>query len=145
MGTNLEDLPRIFRTFSLYWHTFHHMYIAFLCQIFFHWGRVTHICVGKLTIIGSDNGLSSEQHQAIICTNGGVLLIGPLGINFSEILIVIQTFSLKKLRLKLSSAKCCSFRLSLNELMLCCKQYCVKMKPVIMRFSCSEMMDQGLQ
>ena len=23
-----------------------------------HWGRVTHICVSKLTIIGSDNGLS---------------------------------------------------------------------------------------
>ena len=23
-----------------------------------HWGRVTHICVNKLTIIGSDNGLS---------------------------------------------------------------------------------------
>ena len=22
-----------------------------------HWGRVTHICIGKLTIIGSDNGL----------------------------------------------------------------------------------------
>ena len=25
---------------------------------FIHWGRVTHICVSKLTIIGSDNGLS---------------------------------------------------------------------------------------
>ena len=23
-----------------------------------HWGRVTHICVGKLTIIGSDNGVA---------------------------------------------------------------------------------------
>ena len=31
-----------------------------------HWGRVTHICVGKLAIIGSDNGLSPERHQAII-------------------------------------------------------------------------------
>ena len=31
-----------------------------------HWGRVTHICVGKLTIIGSDNGLSPERRQAII-------------------------------------------------------------------------------
>ena len=32
------------------------------------WGRVTHICVGKLTIIGSDNGLSPGWRLAIICT-----------------------------------------------------------------------------
>ena len=31
-----------------------------------HWGRVTHICVSKLTIIGSDNGLSPGRCQAII-------------------------------------------------------------------------------
>ena len=83
-----------------------------------HWGRVTHICVGKLTIVGSDNGLSPERRQAIIWTNAGILLIGPLGTNFSEILIEIQTFSLKKIRLKMSSAKCCSFRLGLNVLRL---------------------------
>ena len=81
-----------------------------------HWGRVTHICVGKLTIIGSDNGLSPERRRAIIWTNAGILLIGPLGTNFSEMLIEIQTFSLKKIRLKMSSAKCCSFRLGLNVL-----------------------------
>ena len=81
-----------------------------------HWGRVTHICVGKLTIIGSDNDLSPERRQAIIWTNAGILLFGPLGTNFSEILIEIQTFSLKKIRLKMSSAKCCSFRLGLNVL-----------------------------
>ena len=52
-----------------------------------HWGRVTHIWVGKLTIIGSDNGLSPGRRQAIIWTNAGLLLIGPLGTNFSEILI----------------------------------------------------------
>ena len=52
-----------------------------------HWGRVTHICVGKLTIIGSDNGLTPGRRQAIIWTNAGILLIGPLGTNFSEILI----------------------------------------------------------
>ena len=50
-----------------------------------HWGRVTHICVGKLTIIGSDNGLSPERRQAIIWTNAEILLIGPLGTNFSDI------------------------------------------------------------
>ena len=43
-----------------------------------HWGRVTHIYVGNLTIIGSDNGLSSARRQAIIRTNAGILLIGPL-------------------------------------------------------------------
>ena len=81
-----------------------------------HWGRVTHICVGTPTIIGSDNGLPPEQCQAIIWTNAGILLIGPLGTNFSEILIEIHTFSLKKVRLKMSSVKCFSFRLSLNVL-----------------------------
>ena len=31
-----------------------------------HWGRATHICVGNLTIIVSDNGLSPGRRQAII-------------------------------------------------------------------------------
>ena len=48
------------------------------------WGRVTDICIGKLTIIASDNGLSPEPRQAIIWTNAGILLIGPLGTNFCE-------------------------------------------------------------
>ena len=52
-----------------------------------HWGRVTHICISELTIIGSDNGLSPNGRQAIIWTNAGLLLIGPLGTNLSEILI----------------------------------------------------------
>ena len=47
--------------------------------------RATHICVGKLTLIRSDNGLSPERRQAIIWTNAGILLIGPLVTNFSEI------------------------------------------------------------
>ena len=70
-----------------------------------HWGRVTHTCVGKLTTIGSDNGLSPGRRQAIIWTIAGILLIGPLGTNFSEILIGIQTFSFKKMHLKMLSAK----------------------------------------
>ena len=36
---------------------------------------VTHICVGNLTIIGSDNGLSPDRRQAIIWINAGILLI----------------------------------------------------------------------
>ena len=82
-----------------------------------HWGRVTHICVSKLTSIGSDNGLSPNRRQAFIWTNAGLLLIGPLRTNFSEILIGNQTFSLKKMHLKLSSAKWRLFRLGLKELM----------------------------
>ena len=59
------------------------------------WGRVTHIHVGKLTFIGSDNGLSPGRRQASIWTTAGILLFGPSGSNFSEILIEIDTFSLK--------------------------------------------------
>ena len=70
-----------------------------------HWGRVTHICISKHTIIGSDNGLAPGRRQTIIWTNDGILLIGPSGTNFSEILIGIQTFSFKKMHLKMSSAK----------------------------------------
>ena len=65
-----------------------------------HWGRVTHICIGKLTIIGSDNGLSPGQRQAIIWTNAGILSTGPLGTNVGEILIEIHTFSFKNIHLK---------------------------------------------
>ena len=77
---------------------------------------MTHICVGKLTIISSDNGLSPGRRQAIIWTNAGILLIGPLGTNFSEILIEIHTFSFKKMHFKLSSGKWRPFCLGLNVL-----------------------------
>ena len=79
-----------------------------------------HICVGNLTIIGSDNGLSPGRRQAIIWTNAGILLSGPLGTNFSEILVEIITFSFRKMHLKVSSAKwrpCC---LGLNVLKMNC-------------------------
>ena len=88
-----------------------------LCHLT-HWGRETHICVGKLTIIGSDNGLSPGRRQVIIWTNAGILLIGPLGTNFSETLIAIETFSFKKKHLKMSSGNCRPFCLGLNVLML---------------------------
>ena len=77
---------------------------------------MTHICVFKLTIIGSDNGLSPGQRQAIIRTNAGILLIGPLGTNFIEIFIGIQTSSFKKMHMKMSSAKWRPFCLGLNVL-----------------------------
>ena len=61
--------------------------IVYKIEVFLltHWGRVTHICVSNLNIINSDNGLSPGRRQAIIWTNAGILLIGPLETNFSEI------------------------------------------------------------
>ena len=83
-----------------------------------HWGRVTHICVGTNTNIGSDNDLSPGRRHAIIWTNAGILLIGPLATNFSEILIEILKFSFKKIRLNVSSAKGRSSCLGLTVLRL---------------------------
>ena len=59
----------------------------------------------KLSTIGSDNGLSPGRRQAIIWTTARIMLIEPLGTNFSEMLIEIPTFSFKKMRLKMSSGK----------------------------------------
>ena len=74
------------------------------------------MCVSKLTTIGSDNGLSSGRRQAFILTNAGIVLIGPLGINFSDHVIGMYVFSFKKMHLKLSSGKLRPFCLSLNVL-----------------------------
>ena len=81
-----------------------------------HWGQVTRIYVSKLNIIASDNGLSPGQRQAIIWNNAGILSIGLLERNFSEILIEILIFSFKKMRLKMSSVKWRPFCLCLNVL-----------------------------
>ena len=81
-----------------------------------HWGWVTHICLGNLIIIGSNNGLSPGRRQAITWTNVGILLIGPLGKNFSEMLIKIHAFPFKKIYFKMSSGKWRPFSLGLNVL-----------------------------
>ena len=107
---------------------------VFLYFFLTHWGRVTHLCASKLTSIASDNGLSPRRRQAIIWTNAGILLIGPLGTNFNEILSEIHTFSFKKMRLKMSSGKWRPFCLGLNvfkhrvvhEKTVCCSSgWCV--------------------
>ena len=67
-----------------------------------HWGRVTHICINKLNIIGSNNGLWPGRRQAIIWTSAGMSLIGPLG---TKILTEIHTFWIKKMHFKLLSGK----------------------------------------
>ena len=86
--------------------------LSLIASLLTHWGQVTHIYISKLTIIASDNGLSPGQRQAIICTKAGILLIGLLGTNFSE--IKIHTLSFKKTHLEMSSAKWRPFCLSLN-------------------------------
>ena len=48
-----------------------------------------HICVSKLTGIGSDSGLSPGQRQAIVWTTTGIVLIGPLETNVIEVKIEI--------------------------------------------------------
>ena len=79
-----------------------------------HWDLMPHIYVDNLTISDPDNGLSPGRRQAIIWTNAGILLIGPLATNFSEILIEIHTFSFNKIHLKKSSGKCRPFCLGLK-------------------------------
>ena len=76
---------------------------------------MTHICVSDIIFIGSDYGLSPCRRQAIIWTNAGILLMGPLGTNLSEILIEILTFSFKKMRLNVLSAKRRPFCLGLKN------------------------------
>ena len=77
-------------------------------------GRAMHICISKLTIIGSDNGLLPGRCQTMIWTNDGILLIWILGTNSSEILSKIHTFSFKKIHLKVSSVKWRPFCLRFN-------------------------------
>ena len=86
--------------------------ICTTCFALTHWGWVMHICISKLTIIGSDNGLSPDRRQAIVWSDAGIVFIAPLATKFIEIYI----FSLKKMHLKMSSAKWRSFCLGLNVL-----------------------------
>ena len=77
--------------------------VSFVCLS--HLGRVTYICVSKLTIIGSDNGLSPGRCQSIIWTVAGLSLNGPLRTNSSEMLFEIDKCSFRKMHLNMSSGK----------------------------------------
>ena len=74
---------------------------------------VTHICVSKLTSIGSDNCLSPHRHQAIILTYAAILSIRHQRTYFS-VFVLIQRFSFRKMHLKVSSAKWRLFCIGLN-------------------------------
>ena len=108
-----------YKEYSVSWQVSWNIYVILqplneLCLT--HWSRETHICVCEHANIGSDNGLSPHRRQAIIWTNAGILSIGPLGTNFNEISIGIQTSSFKKMHFKMSSAKWRPFCLGLNVL-----------------------------
>ena len=109
-----------------------------------HWDRVTYICVSKLAIIGSDNGLSPGRRQAIIWNNAGLLSIGLLGTNFNQILIKIHKFSFKKMRLKVSSAKWRPICFGLNVLIITfstriCMEGCCLLRAVQYRWNGSQL------
>ena len=70
--------------------------------------------ISQLINICSDDGLSPGRRQAIIWNNAGILLIGPLGTNFNDLLIKIHTFSFRKIHLKMLSGKWRPFCLGLN-------------------------------
>ena len=81
-------------------------------------GVTSVVGVPSTHLVASDNGLSPGWRQAFIWNNGGILSIGLLGTNFSEILIEILTFSFKKMSLKVSSAKWRPFCLGFNEFVI---------------------------
>ena len=58
----------------------------------------------------------SVRNQAIIWTKAGILLIGHLGTDFSEMLIEIHMLSFKEMLLKMSSVKFRALGLGLNML-----------------------------
>ena len=96
----------IFILFLFYFYLFIYLFFFFLgggmlTDII----RVTHICVSKITLIDSDNGLSPGRHQAIIWSNVEILLIRTIETNFREILIEFHEFSFRKMHLKMLSAK----------------------------------------
>ena len=81
-------------------------------QILTHWGLTTHICVGNLTITGSDYGLSAPSHHLSQFCN----IVNWT--NFNRILFEIREFWYRKINVKMSSVKSRLFCLGLNVLTL---------------------------
>ena len=114
---NLKKMSTKWRPFSLGF------------NVLTHWGGVTYIYLSKQTSIGSDNGLLPDRRQTIIWTSARILLTGPSGTDFSEILIKTHTFSFKKMHLKMSSGKWLPFCLSLNVLNSVASSHCYVVTP----------------
>ena len=73
---------------------------------------MAHICVDNLTVIGSDNGCRLAGAKPL---SDGILLIGPSGTNFSEVLIEIHIFSLKKMSSEKRRPFCLGFNVLNNK------------------------------
>ena len=70
-----------------------------------HWGQVMHICIGNLTIIGSDKGLSPARHQCWLIVNW--TLGNKFLLNFHQnTMIFIQENTLKNGIWKMASILC---------------------------------------
>ena len=132
VGCKCDIMDSISYFFLVFWHmqsymswciiSFFWLYLYFLnilnffkysCTNIFH--RIDVVCILS---IGSSNVLSPCRRQFIIWTNGEILFMRPSGTEFSEISIKIQTFSLKKMYLKMSSGKYRPFCLVPNVLRL---------------------------
>ena len=68
------------------------------------------------TVTPKTSQIMASAIQAIIWINAAILLIGPSGTNFSEILIEIHLFLFKKMHFKMSYGKWQPFCLCLNVL-----------------------------
>ena len=85
-----------------------------IVELLTHWGRVAHICVSKLTIMVSDKGLSLVRRPAIICTNGGIWLIGSLETKFQINLNRNSHNFIKEMHLKIWSGNWWPFCFGIN-------------------------------
>ena len=61
------------------------------------------ICVGKLTVIGSDIGLSPGRRQVNIWTGAEILLVGPLGTSSRNSNIFIQENAFQNVACEMAS------------------------------------------
>ena len=99
---------------------------------------MTHLCVSKLTIIDSDNGLSPGRRQAFIWINAKIIINSDLRNKLSEILSRIYTFSFKKMHFKMSSGKWRPFCLGLNVLN-CVKTVLMHRNPKVVEITLSSL------
>ena len=65
----IQDWHNVWKWLIQDWHN--------ISQGLTYWGRVMQICISKLTIIDSDNGLSPGRCQAIIWTTADILPLSP--------------------------------------------------------------------
>ena len=81
-----------------------------------HRGRVTHMCIGNITRITSDNVLPPGRQPSHYLNQCWNVVNWTLRNELKWILIEIQTFSFKIMHMKMSSAKWRPFYLGLNAL-----------------------------